>query len=1452
MEGDAKVPPTPFCNPPHSEPPPHLLPLSSITPSCEDGKKPGDRRRSGRIQKTPKKQEPKDAVAESRQNTSPAKRESSVMQVSQSLSVKLMRVDPPCKQPLKKSVLDLNVASECQMSRNKDTKGSNNKAIPSSSTLTLDVNTTGKTEHDFNQSGMEADEEVGCGKSPENQTSVKRWVIGPLFQSFKSKMASFTQIVMSPVRLFKPNGSPPEPHVDVSSASHSSHQQGPGYELTSGTVQHFEAGRGGNDPASRKHLEFSMDLKTHGTPEEDEFSLEGKQNMMPPGDAQRDTCMSNSSEKETNNNDSLPCMQRRPLLRSSIKCGSESTEFQFNSCSSTSFQPPDPSSSSCGSKLSLIVQMEEQVDLTGAHQRPLRRKCVFLNEAASQSSPSAAINSSEADRISSLPAEVGICEPKAKRLATKSYVEYKIWDCIDSETSSPLSSSIYNTPSESQADDDSIKTVGLPQDRNMLVCGSQSHMSIRKSPRKPVNTTLNNCASVSQCRQKQIDLCEGKQGYMAGSAKEVKRRCRATPFTAIKRDAEKKKRVKLTKSERCEEVTKEDTVDVELESCTLTSVEHASDVELVQPGVGTKPCATSKSQSLKSRVLLRVSQSSTVYIETTQNPSETHVPLMEVMKDKARGRSGHIKKNTSLTVMATSSNGSVLEHSNDSLCDNSIAASNSRGMTSALSYGDTDSSSACNMEMVTTMTTALMKENHELPISEQHLDIKGKWPQTSSKTQQKYICKKRKIYPVVEVASSQNQQKCLKLNEITSEESRPLKPPKQNKSRRSHNSSSTQQLGTSSGLTDVGADHLHSLKPSKDDNVHVAARSSDVTQQTLQTSAVVAVHKDVGWGAEISGSDSSKSPKKSRNGSNKMSVSDALLVDKRFVEPLGGRKRVRGGPSTEDNDETTQSLQLNQITVEDKKRTVPWPVRTYPKCSIKLNKNIVKHSMAMQGNYVARDSDVEVFSTASEPTNLGQNETVDQVMEEEQGKEDECSELPIPSETRLRGRGQKKKPKKAATQCRKHRPVIRKRGQEEEEERNTAIGEQMDFSSDNTTLNKRLLRSYSCPEIPALLHHDSHWTTSLHGRILSVPRLHPSLFPPVPSPPAPSRRPRRHTVSSVEIEREIAPLCLRKEVFPSRRSYLLGNPSYHLFPSVPLSTSISVWASCFLSSPLAFLSRKLRKGSLAATSSACNHDTSPSPSSVSSSISPSCSSVRHLFSSSDPCDLTSDISSASVSSLCSALSKIPLENETSQQREEDGENVEDSNCFRNEFEAIGMREEKSLSDSEIKLETGKHEERRKVSSIRIRKALPKPLHNLTPMGLPKPIRVKKKDFSLEEIYTNKNFTKPPERRLETIFEVPLSRRDGSHSLLGQKRLKRFVEFPEVGVARKPRKPLVGVGAGGGLPRKAGVGSPFGRPRRGGCPSSKDHPTLSLHELDSLLCSKLDQLDSWLAFDQNIC
>lgn len=92
--------------------------------------------------------------------------------------------------------------------------------------------------------------------------------------------------------------------------------------------------------------------------------------------------------------------------------------------------------------------------------------------------------------------------------------------------------------------------------------------------------------------------------------------------------------------------------------------------------------------------------------------------------------------------------------------------------------------------------------------------------------------------------------------------------------------------------------------------------------------------------------------------------------------------------------------------------------------------------------------------------------------------------------------------------------------------------------------------------------------------------------------------------------------------------------------------------------------------------------------------------------------------------------------------------------------------------------------------------------------------------------------------METIFEVPLNRRNGSESWFGQKRLKRFLEFLEVGEARKPKKPLVGVG-------KAGASS--SRPRRGSF--SKDEPSLSVQDVDSLLCAKLDQLSLLLMHDE---
>ncbi|KAL0197705.1 hypothetical protein M9458_006245, partial [Cirrhinus mrigala] len=120
----------------------------------------------------------------------------------------------------------------------------------------------------------------------------------------------------------------------------------------------------------------------------------------------------------------------------------------------------------------------------------------------------------------------------------------------------------------------------------------------------------------------------------------------------------------------------------------------------------------------------------------------------------------------------------------------------------------------------------------------------------------------------------------------------------------------------------------------------------------------------------------------------------------------------------------------------------------------------------------------------------------------------------------------------------------------------------------------RLLRSYSCPEIPSLVFSDCHlpWSHT-HDNSTTSPSRKSS---PAPLPVhlhSPSKRARRHTVCSVEIEREIAPLCLRKEVYPTSR----GSP---LCPSSPYSpsTSLTALASCFLSSPLAFLSKSSSQG----------------------------------------------------------------------------------------------------------------------------------------------------------------------------------------------------------------------------------------------------------------------------------
>ncbi|XP_053196103.1 proline-rich protein 14 [Scomber japonicus] len=95
---------------------------------------------------------------------------------------------------------------------------------------------------------------------------------------------------------------------------------------------------------------------------------------------------------------------------------------------------------------------------------------------------------------------------------------------------------------------------------------------------------------------------------------------------------------------------------------------------------------------------------------------------------------------------------------------------------------------------------------------------------------------------------------------------------------------------------------------------------------------------------------------------------------------------------------------------------------------------------------------------------------------------------------------------------------------------------------------------------------------------------------------------------------------------------------------------------------------------------------------------------------------------------------------------------------------------------------------KRVSQIRIRRASPRETL-LTPMGLPKVKRLKKKEFSLEEIYTNNNYTPPTTNSLETIFEEPREK-DGALLLIGQQRRRRLLLFPDFTQPRKRKRPQV--------------------------------------------------------------
>ncbi|KAF3846108.1 hypothetical protein F7725_003186 [Dissostichus mawsoni] len=134
----------------------------------------------------------------------------------------------------------------------------------------------------------------------------KGWVIGPLFQSLKSKMSSFTEIVMSPVKLFKANIPPPctdhpdkldecELQADPSSDVEHSEQSGTLHPEAQSQNRNRDAeddqqrlskveGSQNTETAALKYskkLLFDVELPTHGSEQADESAITQKEISSP-------------------------------------------------------------------------------------------------------------------------------------------------------------------------------------------------------------------------------------------------------------------------------------------------------------------------------------------------------------------------------------------------------------------------------------------------------------------------------------------------------------------------------------------------------------------------------------------------------------------------------------------------------------------------------------------------------------------------------------------------------------------------------------------------------------------------------------------------------------------------------------------------------------------------------------------------------------------------------------------------------------------------------------------------------------------------------------------------------------------------------------------------------------------------------------------------------------------
>ncbi|XP_032393756.1 uncharacterized protein prr14 isoform X2 [Etheostoma spectabile] len=1301
MDEDA-IPANSFCSaPPHREPPPPFLPLSSVTPSCANDAISGHRE-SGHFQEiraqTPKKQRNTDNGAAHKpatQNLSPTKRQRESANMVQVSQAKLSRVEGTHVHEKQKDGFDISFAAEHQYNE-KDQKSPQKQPNGSAAENVVEQFADDTTQNlDTTKSDMDKCGGFSVGHNP---TPTKGWVIGPLFQSFKSKMASFTEIVMTPVKLFIANSPPPSldhpesldecelqadgtfdvEHSEPSDVFHSEAQSENEAETNQQRLSKIKGARNAKTVALKysKKISFEVELPTHSSEHAGECEITPKEK--------------NSPDSVHSQHSPLPC----------IDSGEVSESVGSVTRSSMLLQPSVNVSASHESKLKMSCAKEDENCKLIVRLKPLPRKCTETRS-----------------RVRRITSKTLISEVKKEESqANDGQVSHMTLDKSNKADSSDNDKMLSLSPLVCQPDSDGPQPVGEGDCRKMesLVCHSHQKNLNDIGIRRTLEPTLDARQVECLLNPSAAGLGKGKRG--------LKLDCHSQNFV---------KRKRLT-ADKCTKNTKtQELLDVASESGLLrtprkkvVSTNTIGDKEeTLKPAQKRQAVSTRANRKGKGGKDMLAAMNETVL----NTPTESSTVVMLVCSlDKSSGVSENNRKGSSKVKQLSGS------------CKR-------RKTRTGLGKPDVHIDGSNSGDLATTVAT---KQAVQEPLSE--------------------------------VLVRPGIKKLQSTSEYRNVNTKPQK-------RKSPNQASSATISNSTLVATSSALLMEPFELTLTDfNTSQQIQKEDSSKKELNQP--------------------SKRPKKGIGSAVKSSASAGSQETKQFSHNLHSitkEKQPKVGKGTILMD----PVYFEMTPFESNQQPVPSPSQPNVACFLLLDKD-VEHVIDGKEKSSAYGAD-EVFSTDAQASTHSSNGV---------------------SQLRSSARKVNIKPRRSDNQRRKCR-ILHGRTHKGGEVTNSSIMDDAALAAASSRsagngLSRRLLRSYSCPEIPCFRPHDTLWISSLHSpHHSSINTSHQHQFshtPPVHHAHKSVLRARRHTVCSVEVEREIAPLCLRKEVYPSRRSLPYDRATQHLSRSFALSpsASLSALASCFLSSPLAFLSKKVDSRGAAASPSTSTHGSSPTSSS---------SKYPRIF-----LQRTDSSNAALDYSISGSSLQCEIERRQQSEEEDDGEDTSSSS---QEFEDVGLREEKALSDSEIKV-VQKHEERGKVSSIRIRKTLPKPQNNLTPMGLPKPIRLKKKEFSLEEIYTNKNFSKPPESRLETIFEVPLNRRNGSESCFGQRRFKRFLEFLDAGEARRPKRPLVGVG-------KAGISS--SRTRRGGFP--KDEPSLSVQDVDSLLCAKLDQLNLWLIHDQ---